>query len=53
MLKDVSTRTRIAQSEQLWNFATNIKQKQGSSFIVCDCTWKTGKREGEGMAQAR
>lgn len=38
---------------QQWNFATNIKHNQGSSFIVCDDIWKTGEREGEAMAQDR
>lgn len=40
-------------STQQWNFATNIKQNQGSSFIVCHSIWKTGEREGEAMAQDR
>lgn len=38
---------------QQWNFATNIKQNQGSSFIVCDGIWRTGERDGEAAAQDR
>lgn len=38
---------------QQWNYATNLKQNQGSSLLVCDSVWKSGGREGEAMPQDR
>lgn len=38
---------------QQWSYATNLKQNQGSSPIVCDSVWKSAGREVEAMPQDR
>ena len=53
MFKDVSTSTQITWSDQQWNYATNLKQTQGSSFIVWDSIWRSCGREEAATPQDR